>query len=105
MWNPIPNVETYRSRIVRLLSATWTSPTVVLAAVGVMLLSMRKKGGGLRTALFLLLPAMYLSALHSLFVGSVRYRLAAIPMIEVLAAVALAAIYEGIRPHGATHAE
>jgi hypothetical protein len=35
----------------------------------------------------------------------VRYRLAAIPMIEILAAVALAAIYERLRPHGTTSAE
>jgi hypothetical protein len=102
MWNPIPNVGTYRARAVRLISAAWTIPTFTLAAIGVMLLSMRGKRGGLRIALFLLLPAMYLSALHSLFVGSVRYRLAAIPMIEILAAVALVAIYDRIRPHAAT---
>jgi len=97
MWNPIPNVETYRSPAVRLISAAWTIPTFALAAVGVILLGARKNRGGLRTALFLLLPALYFSALHSLFVGSVRYRLAAIPMIEILAAVALALIYERIR--------
>ena len=105
MWNPIPNVGTYRARAVRLISAAWTIPTFALAAIGVMLLSMRGKRGGLRIALFLLLPAMYLSVLHSLFVGSVRYRLAAIPMIEILAAVALVAIYDRIRPHAATRGE
>jgi hypothetical protein len=41
---------------------------------------------------FLLLPALYLSALHSLFVGSVRYRLGAMPMIEILAALAVVAL-------------
>jgi hypothetical protein len=105
MWNPIPNVQTYRSRAVRWFSAAWTIPTFALAAVGVMLLSIGKLRGGLRTALFLLLPAMYFSAVHSLFVGSVRYRLAAIPMIEILAAVALMAIYDRIRHHAATRGE
>jgi len=98
IWNPFPNVEAYRSRAVRLISATWTIPTFALAVVGVMLLGANKNRGGLRTALFLLLPALYFSALHSLFVGSVRYRLAAIPMIEILAAFALALTIERIRP-------
>jgi hypothetical protein len=70
-----------------------------------MLLSIGKLRGGLRTAMFLLLPAMYFSAVHSLFVGSVRYRLAAIPMLEILAAVALVAIYDRIRLHAATRSE
>jgi hypothetical protein len=48
---------------------------------------------------------LYFSALHSLFVGSVRYRLAAVPMIEILAAVALAAIYKRVQVHGPAHAE
>jgi len=105
MWNLIPNVETYRSPAVRFISAAWTIPTFALAAVGVMILAIGKKRGGARTAFFLLLPAMYLSALHSLFIGSVRYRLAAIPMIAILAAVALVAIYDRIRPHAAARAE
>ncbi len=105
MWNPIPNVETYRSRAVRWFSAAWTIPTFALAAVGVMLLLIGKPRGGLRTAMFLLLPAIYFSAVHSLFVGSVRYRLAAIPMIEILAAVAIVAMYDRIRPHAAIRGE
>jgi len=105
MWNPVPNVQVYRSGFVRFLSAAWTVPTFALAAVGVMLLSIGWKRGGLRAALFLLLPALYFSALHSLFVGSVRYRLAAVPMIEILAAVALAAIYRRVQAHGPAHAE
>lgn len=105
MWNPIPNVETYQSPAVRFLSAAWTIPTFALAAVGAILLSIGKKRGGLPIALFLLLPAMYLSVLHSLFVGSVRYRLAAIPMIEILAAATLVAIYDRIRPHAATRGQ
>ncbi|MFH1109543.1 MAG: hypothetical protein V1790_10160 [Planctomycetota bacterium] len=105
MWNPVPNVQVYRSGFVRFLSAAWTVPTFALAAVGVMLLSIGRKRGGLCAALFLLLPALYFSALHSLFVGSVRYRLAAVPMIEILAAVALAAIYRRVQAHGPAHAE
>ncbi len=104
MWNPIPNVETYRSGAVRWLSAAWTIPTFALAAVAALLLFARG-GENRRAALFLLVPAVYFSGVHSLFVGSVRYRLAAIPMIEVLAAVSLAAIYQKIRQHGTRKAK
>jgi len=103
MWNPLPNVETYRSPSVRAVSAIWTVSTFILAVAGVMLLSIRSRRNGLRTALFLLLPALYFTALHALFVGSVRYRIPSIPMIEILAAVAVSAVFEGSRGRRARH--
>lgn len=94
MWNPIPNVETYRSPVVRLVSAAWTLPTFAFAGAGVILLARRRRDYAQgRALLWLLWPALYLTALHGFFVGSVRYRLGAIPMLEVLAAVALAALW------------
>jgi len=96
-WNPFPNVETYQSKLVRSISAAWTFPVFALAALGVILLLKEEGKAGVRDAMFLLLPALYLSALHSLFVGSVRYRLSAMPMLEVLAAVALFAIVDRVR--------
>jgi 4-amino-4-deoxy-L-arabinose transferase-like glycosyltransferase len=92
MWNPLPNVDTYQSPIVRLLSALWMIPLFVASGVGAILLWQRKSHEGRRLVLFLLLPAIYLTLLHSLFVGSVRYRLGAIPMLEVLAAFALVSL-------------
>ena len=89
LWNPLPNVDTYQSAPVRTLAGAWTIPIFVLSIGGVMILSKRSGGDGWRIAVFLLLPAMYISALHSLFVGSVRYRLPAMPTIEILAAVAI----------------
>jgi len=54
------------------------------------------RGAKLYALVLLLLPAVYFSALHALFVGSVRYRLAAMPMIEVLAAFAVVALVERV---------
>ncbi|MGB2985705.1 MAG: glycosyltransferase family 39 protein [Phycisphaerae bacterium] len=102
MWNPFPNVETYQSRLVRVVSAAWTLPTFACAMVGALLLLIRNKKDGVRIALFLLLPAVYLSVLHSLFIGSVRYRLGAIPMLEILAAVAFVAMLDRVREKRAT---
>ena len=94
MWNPLPNVETYRSPLVRLISAVWTLPTFAFAAAGAILLGLRRREHAQgRALLWLISPALYLTALHGLFVGSVRYRLGAIPMLEVLAAVALVALW------------
>jgi hypothetical protein len=90
-WNPLPNVETYQSHLARTVSAAWMLPVYTFAAIGALLLFTRKRGTSVMV-LLLLLPAVYLSVLHSLFVGSVRYRLSAVPMIEMLAAVALVAI-------------
>lgn len=89
MWNPVPNVGTYQSGFVRFVASAWSIPTFTLALAGACLLPRLRRGDGLRLVVLLLLPAMYLSALHSLFVGSVRYRLGAMPMIEILAALAL----------------
>ena len=97
MWNPFPNVETHQSSSVRLVSAGWVLPVYALGACGVFLLLKRHGVGEVRAALFLLLPAVCLTMLHSLFVGSVRYRLVAMPMLEILAAVALVQLCRRVR--------
>lgn len=97
MWNPLPNVDTYQSPLVRVVSVLWTVPLFVLAGVGAIVLWRRQGGEGRRLTLFLLLPAIYLTLLHSLFIGSVRYRLGAVPMLEVLAALALAFLLDHYR--------
>ena len=88
MWNPFPNVETYRSGPVRLVSALWTLPLFLLAIIGAVRMIAYHRRQGWAVVLFLLLPALYFSLVHSLYVGSVRYRLPAMPMIALLAAMA-----------------
>jgi hypothetical protein len=93
MWNVVPNAETYQTAAVRIVAAVWTIPTFALALTGVMLLLWRGWQGRWQVVFFLL-PAIYLTAVHGLFVGSVRYRLGAIPMIAILAAQAIATLYD-----------
>lgn len=90
MWNPFPNVDTYRSSAARWVAAGWTLPVYGLVVAGAVWTAKRRTPGGWNTVVMLLLPAVYLSMLHSLFVGSVRYRLGAMPMLLILAAAALA---------------
>lgn len=102
MWNPVPNVDAYQSRFVRFVSAAWTIPTFALALLGAILVPIRLRPAGVRLAMFLMLPAIYLGLVHSLFVGSVRYRLGAVPMLEVLAAFACIAMLDRVRRCGRT---
>ncbi|MFQ5463864.1 MAG: hypothetical protein ACE5E5_14710 [Phycisphaerae bacterium] len=89
-WNPLPNVGTYQSELVRWVSAMWTLPILVFAGVGSIILTKRyQDGADWRAVALLLLPALVVCVLHAVFVGSVRYRLPAMPMIEILAAVGM----------------
>lgn len=87
-WNPVPNADTYRSKFVRFVSAAWTLPVYALAVIGAIRLGRRDAG----SVLALLLPAAFVLVMHAVFVGSVRYRLIAMPMLEVLAAVGAVAL-------------
>jgi hypothetical protein len=85
-WSPVANADDYQSPAVRLVGLAWSLPVYALAIAGAIVLW--RKGDG-RLVLLLLLPAIYLTLLHMIFVGSVRYRLPAMPMLEVLAAACL----------------
>lgn len=82
-WSPW--VHAYESRVVRMIFAAWYVPLYVLAAIGVW--ARRRDGRALM--LLLLLPVVCVTLLHSVFVGSVRYRVGAIPALAILAAMGL----------------
>ena len=92
MWNPFPNVDAYQSVIVRLISSFWSGIVFSFAVAGTIILTKRRGLEGWRTALFLALPALCLTLLHCFFVGSIRYRLPAMPMIEIMASLALVGV-------------
>ena len=96
-WNLFPNVAEYQSRAVRLISAVWMGPLVVCTLVG--LWTLRRRPWPL---LLLILPAAYFTVLHTVFVGSVRYRLPGMPFLELIAAAGLAAMIATIRRRVAT---
>ncbi|MCP4247336.1 MAG: hypothetical protein GY778_09840 [bacterium] len=92
-WSPFLHAGELRSSATGLMFAAWSIPFFVLTIAG--LVVMRRR---FWVCLGLLMPALYLSALHGLFVGSVRYRLGAVPTLAVFAAVALVAGYRRCRP-------
>lgn len=97
MWNPFPNVGSYQSSLFQWVSVIWFLPTMLLALVGAVLVCRSPATGGIKTTLFLLLPAVYLSLVHCFFVGSVRYRLGALPCLHILSAFALVALVDRLR--------
>jgi 4-amino-4-deoxy-L-arabinose transferase-like glycosyltransferase len=83
-WSPIPNYERYRSPLYNAVSLLSFGPVLVLAVVGV--IQSRRRW---REVLLLLSPVLYYSALHTVFVGSIRYRAPLEALLIVVAAYAI----------------
>src|SRR5688500_13344209 len=88
-WSPVPLSQPGQRAYV-LAGLIYSVPFFGLALVGLFFGDLRTSGKA-----FLLAPAAYLTLLHMLSVGSIRYRLPADPALAILAAAGLAAITSG----------
>jgi len=93
-WSFFPNFSEYRRPIFMAISALYMAPVITCVVAGIFVA--RKKPA----AVILLLPAIYFSGLHAVFVGSIRYRAPIMPLLVVFAGGAVAAFIEKM-PHGA----
>jgi hypothetical protein len=84
-WRPVLNAAEHQSAFTRVVFAAWYVPLYLLALVG--LWAGRRKWDVVAA---LILPAVSVTLLHAVFVGSVRYRLGALPTLAVLAAIGAA---------------
>jgi len=84
MWSFVPNAGEFQSRWIRLALALSYTPVIVLAAIGAWRFIRRDW-----PCLLCILPAVYLTCLHIIFVSSIRYRGPAMLPLIVLAARAL----------------
>jgi 4-amino-4-deoxy-L-arabinose transferase-like glycosyltransferase len=83
MWNFLPNAAEMRGATLRLALALTYSPTIVLALIGAWRFAQRDW-----PYVLCLLPAVYFTLLHCIFVSSIRYRQPAmLPLIILAAAV------------------
>jgi hypothetical protein len=88
-WSPVPlSQEGQRAYV--LAGLLYSVPLFVLALAGLSLSDLRSS-----VKAFLLAPAMYLTVLHMLSVGSIRYRLPADPALAILAASGIVALTSG----------
>lgn len=85
IWSPLPNAAEFSSNKLRLVLMISYLPAIILAAIGCY--RCRQLGWPL---VLLLLPAVYFTLLHMIFVSSIRYRQPAMIPLLVLAAVAVA---------------
>jgi 4-amino-4-deoxy-L-arabinose transferase-like glycosyltransferase len=81
MWSPLPNAAEFRSTTLRLVLALSYSPVILLAGIGVWRFGRRGW-----PYVLCVLPAIYFTLLHVVFVSSIRYRQPAMLPLIVLAA-------------------
>lgn len=89
MWNFWPNESQFRSLWVRSVVFASYAPLILMATYGAW--RFREERGNV---LLLLLPALYLSGLHAVFIGSLRYRQPAMLTLAILAAAGLIEIFD-----------
>ena len=83
-WSPVPLSAEYGRSFYRWIGGLYAVPLDLLVVVGLCF------GWIPRSAkCYLLIPAIYITAIHAMSVGSLRYRLPAEPMLAVLAAGSL----------------
>jgi hypothetical protein len=84
-WSPVPLSAEFGRLGYRVVAAVYTLPFDLLVIAGLV------RGGALnrQAKLLLCVTAIWISVVHSLSVGSMRYRLAAEPMLAVMAASVL----------------
>ena len=85
MWSPLPNAAEFQSIALRLILAATYAPVIALAIFGAWRYARRDW-----PYLLLVLPAIYFTLLHVVFVSSIRYRQPAMLPLIVLAAAVLA---------------
>jgi len=80
-WNPLPNAPGYRGAPTAWVLAAYTVGLLALAAAGLGIWRREPVALGM-----ILLPIVYFTLLHSVFIGSVRYRVPLMPFVAMLAA-------------------
>ncbi len=79
-WSPWLHAKGYSHRWINALLCLWYIPIFMLAAAGAWAVRRRPGPAGL-----ILIPILYFTAMHAIFLGSVRYRVPVMPLVFVLA--------------------
>ncbi len=85
-WSITINADAFQSGFYAAIGWISVAPVFLLALIGIWRIR-----GKWRVLVLLLLPGAYFTLVHMVFVGSVRYRLPAMPFLFILAAIGLCA--------------
>lgn len=91
-WNPIPNYRHFRSPLYIAISLSAYLPVILLALCGLIRNRSHKA-----LLLYSLSPVFYYTALHAVFVGSVRYRIPVMAFVILLAGAGAAVVVAWVR--------
>ena len=88
MWSPVPLSQEYGDWKYRTVGLLYILPLYLAVLAGLWRVGVRAAGFSRAAQVFLLLPAIYFTAVHMLSVGSLRYRIPVEPPMAVVAASA-----------------
>jgi 4-amino-4-deoxy-L-arabinose transferase-like glycosyltransferase len=80
-WSPVPLSAEYGKPLYRWIGGLYAVPVDVLIVLGIFYGRLPRSA-----KVYLLIPAIYITAVHAMSVGSLRYRLPAEPVLAILAA-------------------
>ncbi len=87
-WSPVPLSEEFGRPLYRVVALLFAVPLDLLALIGLFGTRFRRRA----VLLLLLTPAAYFTAVHSMSVGSLRYRMPVEPTLAVLAGIGAAQV-------------
>ena len=91
-WNVVPNLEQFRGALPCAIVGIPYGLVMLLALVGLV-----RPGRRVEVALILLLPVVYYCLVHMVFVGSVRYREALMPLLIAVAGGGVITLWDWMR--------
>lgn len=91
LWSPVPNASFAQAAHYRWASLVAFVPMAAAGLLGSIVLALRRP----RALAVLLAPVVWVTMVHSVIVGSVRYRVPVEPLVWVAAAAAVAWVFRG----------
>jgi hypothetical protein len=90
-WTPFLNAGEFQNPLIQAGMGLWHVPLFILALLGIF-----GRGVGTKMKWLLLTPVLYFTAVHGLFLGSVRYRVPLMPIVCIFAAAGIAELWRRI---------
>lgn len=91
-WSPWMNASDFQSPLVQSVMILWHIPLFIFALIGLAGRALSRKMKAM-----LLIPILYFTAVHALFLGSVRYRVPLMPLVCILAAAGITSTISHVR--------